>query len=84
MPSVSAPMTMDLPRVFELPDEVAEWDDKQYFTFLQEHQFAYLQLLEEMKARVEQDTDDYRHWLAQFEKVEMHMAGDFNRRYFQG
>jgi hypothetical protein len=76
--------TMEIARVFELPDEVADWDDKEYFQFLQSHQFAYLQILEELKTNGREDTDEYRHWLAQFEKVEMHMAGDFNRRYFQG
>jgi len=76
--------TMELPRVFELPDEVAQWDDRQYFTFLQDHQFAYQAKLDELKAAGRQDSDEYRHWLAQFEKVEVYMAGDFNRRYFQG
>ena len=76
--------TMEIARVFELPEEVAEWDDRGYFQFLQEHQFAYLEKLEELKAAGQEDSDEYRHWLAQFEKVEMHMAGDFNRRYFQG
>jgi len=75
---------MEPPRIFELPDQVADWDDKQFFTFLQEHQFAYQGKLEELKAAGQEDTDEYRHWLAQFERVEMHMAGDFNRRYFQG
>jgi len=77
--------TMDTPpRIFELPDSVAEWDDKQYFTFLQEHQFAYQDVLEQMKADGQENTDEYRHWLKQFELVETYMAGDFNRRYFQG
>ena len=31
-----------------------------------------------------EDTDEYRNWQKQFETVEMYMAGDFNRRYFQG
>ena len=76
---------MDSPPLkFELPDEVAQWDDKQYSTFLQEHQFAYLELLEKLKAEGREDTDEYRNWQKQFETVEMYMAGDFNRRYFQG
>ena len=76
--------TMEPPRIFELPDEVAQWDDKQFFTFLQEHQFAYLAKLDALKADGKEDSDEYRHWLAQFERVETHMAGDFNRRYYQG
>lgn len=75
---------MEPPRIFELPDVVAQWDDKEFFTFLQEHQFAYQAKLDELKAAGQEDSDDYRHWLAQFERVEIHMAGDFNRRYFQG
>jgi hypothetical protein len=76
--------TMEPLRNFELPDEVAEWDDRGYFAFLQDHQFAYQAKLDELKAKGQGDTDEYRHWLAQFERVEMHMAGDFNRRYYQG
>lgn len=76
--------TMDIAKVFKLPDEVAEWDDREYFQYLQEHQFAYLRILEELKSNGREDTDEFRHWHAQFERVEMHMAGDFNRRYYQG
>jgi hypothetical protein len=75
---------MEMPRNFELPDEVAVWDDKQFFVFLQEHQFGYLAILEDLKAKGQEDTDEYRSWLVQFEKVENYMAGDFNRRYYQG
>lgn len=79
------PVAMDSPpRNFELPDEVADWDDKQYFTYLQEHQFAYLEKLEKLKAENQEDSDEFRHWQKQFEMVENYMAGDFNRRYFQG
>ncbi len=75
---------MELPRNFELADEVAEWDDKMYFTFLQNHQFGYQAKLDELKAAGQEDTEEYRHWLKQFEQVEIYMAGDFNRRYYQG
>tara|TARA_B100000676_G_C17856439_1_gene720958 strand:- start:208 stop:453 length:246 start_codon:yes stop_codon:yes gene_type:complete len=81
---VVEPASVEVPRNFELPDQVAQWDDMQHFTFLQEHQFGHLALLEDLKAKGRERTDEHRHWLAQFEKVEMHMAGDFNRRYFQG
>jgi hypothetical protein len=69
---------------FELPDEVAQWDDQAYFLFLQEHQFAYQQELEELRARGAEGSEDYAQVLAQFRKVESLMARDFNRRYHQG
>jgi len=75
---------MEPPHKFELPDTVADWDDQQYFTFLQDHQFAYQGKLEQLKAEGKQETEEYRHCLTQFELVETYMAGDFNRRYYQG
>lgn len=75
---------MVLPRTFELPDEVSEWDDKLYFTFLQDHQFGYQALLDDLKARGLERSAEYLHWLAQFKTVEHYLARDFNRRYHQG
>ena len=43
------------PGTFDLPDEVSDWDDKNYFTFLQDHQFGYQALLDELKARIAVD-----------------------------
>ena len=77
-------MTMELPSNFELPDDVRDWDDKSYFTFLQDHQFGYQALLEDLKTRGLGETVEYRHWLEQFQKVEGCLARDFNRRYHQG
>lgn len=74
----------ELPREFELPDEVAEWDDQAYFHFLQEHQFGYQSLLDELQAQGREGSEEYRHTLAQFRKVEAFLARDFNRRYHQG
>lgn len=75
---------MELPRVFELPDDVSEWDDKLYFTFLQDHQFGYQAMLDELKARGQEQSAEYLHWLEQFKTVEHYLARDFNRRYHQG
>ncbi len=55
----SLPMT--LPRIFDLPDEVSEWDDKNYFTFLQDHQFGYQALLDELKASGQEQSAEYQH-----------------------
>lgn len=77
-------VAMDLPRVFELPDEVSEWDDKLYFTFLQDHQFGYQAILDDLKARGQEHTPEYAHWFEQFKTVERYLARDFNRRYHQG
>ena len=77
-------LAMDLPRTFELPDEVSEWDVKLYFTFLQDHQFGYQAILDELKARGQEQSAEYQHWLDQFKTVERYLARDFNRRYHQG
>ena len=77
-------LNMALPRTFELPDEVADWDDKHYFTFLQDHQFGYQAILDDLKARGQAHTAEYAHWLEQFQTVERYLARDFNRRYHQG
>jgi hypothetical protein len=77
-------VAMELPRNFELPDDVREWDDKSYFMFLQDHQFGYQAMLDDLKARGLEGTEEYRHWLRQFQKVEDCLARDFNRRYHQG
>lgn len=74
----------DLPCHFELPDEVATWDDRDYFSFLQEHQLAYQAVLDQLRAVRQQDSQEYHHVLAQFQKVESYLARDFNRRYQQG
>ena len=76
--------TMELPRHFDLPDDVKDWDDQVYFRFLQDHQFGYQAILDDLKARGKQDSEDYRHWMAQFKSVEAYLARDFNRRYQQG
>ncbi|MBU6399128.1 MAG: hypothetical protein KGS61_02320 [Verrucomicrobia bacterium] len=70
--------------VFELPEDLAAWDDRAYFAFLQEHQFAYQGMLDDLKARGQQDSDEFRHYLQQFQAVERCLARDFNRRYHQG
>jgi len=76
--------TMELPRNFELPDDVKDWDDLSYFTFLQDHQFGYQALMDDLRACGQADGDEYRHWLRQFQTVEGFLARDFNRRYHQG
>jgi hypothetical protein len=76
--------TMELPRTFELPDEVKDWDDKTYFIFLQEHQFGYQAILDDLKSKGLEHSDEYRHFVEQFKRVEGCMARDFNRRYHQG
>ena len=75
---------MELPRYFDLPDDVQDWDDKSYFTFLQDHQFGYQAMLDELQARGLGDSEEYQHWLKQFQAVEGCLARDFNRRYQQG
>jgi hypothetical protein len=76
--------TMEVPRNFDLPDDVKDWDDQIYFRFLQDHQFGYQAILDDLKARGQQNTDEYRHWMKQFKAVEGYLARDFNRRYHQG
>ncbi|MHB8519585.1 MAG: hypothetical protein ACYDH9_02395 [Limisphaerales bacterium] len=71
-------------QVFVLPDDVAEWDDRTHFAFLQEHQFRYQSILDDLKARGLENTDEHRHYLEQFRRVEQCLARDFNRRYHQG
>lgn len=73
-----------LPWEFELPDEVAQWDDQEYFLFLQEHQFGYQRALDTLRAEGLDGGEDYARVLEQFRKVESLMARDFNRRYQQG
>lgn len=74
----------ELPRQFTLPDEVALWDDQEYFAFLQHHQLGYQAILADLKARGLQSSEDYQHYTAQFHAVESCLAHDFNRRYHQG
>jgi hypothetical protein len=76
--------TMEVARHFDLPDDVRDWDDVLYFNYLQDHQFAYQAILDDMKARGLEGTEEYRHWMKQFRAVEGYLARDFNRRYQQG
>jgi hypothetical protein len=69
---------------FVLPVEVADWDDRTYFAFLQEHQFAYQAILDDLQARGLKDSEAFRHYTRQFQAVEQCLARDFNRRYHQG
>lgn len=73
-----------VPREFDLPDDVKDWDDLAYFTFLQDHQFGYQAILDDLKARGLEASADFAHFQKQFQKVEESLARDFNRRYHQG